>query len=282
MTKKIIVPTDFSENAFIAAKYACQLALTHGYGIYLFHCYSAKITIFDEKINEKETITPLLRGDLIMAEWVDSLSKEFPSLLIESECKNGLITDILPKIATEPPFSLIVIGSNGLSRDASPMFGSTTSQIATQSHIPVLAIPANIAKHENTKTAILTNFKDDELDSLKDFISLVSQIHELDIIHVYQNSDDKESVNISLKNWAEKIQEITPKTKINTVLKPINYSDKGLDTIAEVINNTIKENKYDIVIVTKTRKSFFDKWFSISISKEIILELEAATYFDNN
>ena len=223
-----------------------------------------------------------MRGDLLMAEWKDQLFREFPQVTIETACITGLITEVLPKMAKEPTYSLIIMGSNGLSKKDSPLFGSTTSQIATKSRIPVIAIPYNIVNYQTHKAALLTNFKEDELESLKDFNTLIGSIAELDIIHVYQNSDDVAAVELQIENWSAKIQALVPLTKINTVLKPLNYSVKALDSIAEVVNNTIEEYKYDIVIVTKTRKSFFDRWFSRSISKEIIFELEAATYFDNN
>jgi len=282
MSKKIIVPTDFSENAFNAAKYACHLAINQEYSIYLLHCYNSETTIFDEKINEKEPITPLLRGDLIMQEWKDSLSKEFPDLFIETECREGLVTEVLPKIAVDPFFSFVTMGSNGSQKKNSPMFGSTTSQVATASHIPVVAVPNNLQSDKINKAAILTNFKEDELESLKQFIERLGATDELDVVHVYQNSDDLAEIKTKINQWAQKIQSISPKTKIHTVLKPINYSNDKLDTIGEVVNNTINEKQYDIVIVTKTRKSFFDRWFSRSISKEVILELETVVFFDNN
>lgn len=282
MTKRIIVPTDFSDNALIAAKYACHIASKQGYGIYLFHCFNSKTTIFDEKINEKEAATPILKGDLIIREWKDELSSEFPNLTIETETRSGLITDVLPKFAQEPSFSLIVIGSNGLDQNDSPVFGSRTTQIATESKIPVIAVPFADQKNEISKAAVLTNFKEDELASLKEFSALLGTIAELDVIHVYQNSDDISEVELQISQWAEKVRNIVPNTTVNTILKPIDYSNQEKDTIGEVVNITINENYYDIVIVTKTRKSFFDKWFSRSISKEVIAKLETTIFFDNN
>ena len=282
MSKRIIVPTDFSKNAYTAAKYACEIALEHGYHIHLFHCYNSKTSVFDEKINAKETTNSVLRGDLIMNELEYSLKQMFPTISLDTECREGLIIDILPKIAIEPNFSLIILGSNGLEDGDSKLFGSTANQIASESHIPVIVVPSDIKNIKISKTAILTNFKDDELETLEEFINLLNMPTSLDIIHVYQNSDDLSLVEKSISNWANEIQKITTNTQIETILRPIDYSNTKEDTIAEVINTTIKENNYDIVIVTKSRKSFFDKWFSRSISKEVILELESIVFFDNN
>lgn len=280
--KNIIVPTDFSETAFNAAKYACELALINGHKIQLFHCYTSKTSIFDEEMNEKENFNSLMRGDTLMKEWKSRLETEFPNLEINTSCQDGLITDLLPKIAKEPEYSLLAIGSNDHADENTPLFGSTTSQIATESHIPVIAIPFNIQHIELNKVAILTNFKDDELESLRDYTQLLNPPKELDIIHVYQNSDDINQVEQNIKNWADRVRSIIPNASVSTILKPIDYSKEDKDTIPEIVNITINENHYDIVIVTKTRKSFFDKWFARSISKEVISKLKTTIFFDNN
>lgn len=282
MNKKIIVPTDFSENAFIAAQFACKIATKQTYHIHLIHFHNSKTTIFDEKMNTKEPENDILNGELLINEWKESLQRDFPNINIHTECLNGLVTDLLPKIAISPNYALIVMGSKGLAKKDSSIFGSLTSQVASKSKIPVIAVPhSSIIKNEE-KAAILTNFKEDELESLKEYVTLLGSIPSLDIIHVYQNSDNLTDVEEKIADWSNKIKMIIPETTISTVLKPINYNNNKQDTIAEVVNNTINEYHYNMVIVTKTRKSFFDRLFSRSISKAVILELETVIFFDNN
>lgn len=282
MSTKIIVPTDFSENAFIAAKFACKIASKQAYHLHLIHFHNSKITIFDEKMNAKEPENDVLNGELLIQEWKESLNREFPNVQIHTECINGLVTDLLPKIAIKPNYALIVMGSKGLAKKDSSIFGSLTSQVASKSKIPVIAVPHSSIIKDQEKAAILTNFKEDELESLKEYVTLLGSIPTLDIIHVYQNSDNLSDVEEKIADWSNKIKLIIPETTINTVLKPINYNNSKQDTIAEVVNNTINEYHYNMVIVTKTRKSFFDRLFSRSISKEVILELETIVFFDNN
>lgn len=282
MSSKILVPTDFSEDAFEAAKYACKIALKQGYPIHLLHCYNAKTTIFDEKMNAKEPTNEILSGDLIMEEWRTSLQQEFPKATIHSSCVDGLVSELLPQIAKAPEYTLIIMSSKGLEKDDSPLFGSITSQVATKSKLPVIAVPNSSTERKSGKTAILTNFKEEELESLKKYVNIMGSIPSLDIIHVYQNSDNITEVQDTIHNWSNTIKQIIPETTIKTVLKPINYNNDKQDTIAEVVNNTLHEQHYEMVIVTKTRKSFFDRWFSRSVSKEVILELETVVFFDNN
>lgn len=282
MSVKIIVPTDFSENALKAALYACQIAKNCNYSLHLLHCYNSETSIFDEKINSKEPTSPIFRGDFLMAELKDSLQQKYPSLKIVTECKEGLISEVLPKATSNSNYALIVMGSNGLEEKDSPMFGSLTSQVARKSYIPVIAVPNHDIRKSINKIGLLTNFKEDELESLIEFKKHFNGFSEVDLIHVYPNSIEIQDVLAKMDSWCKKIKEIAEKATINKILKPINYNDQNSDTIAEIVNNTINEIKYDLVIVTKTRKSFFERWFSRSISKEIILKLETVIFFDNN
>lgn len=282
MSTKIIVPTDFSENALKASQYACKIAANCNYDLYLLHCYNSATTVFDEKMSSKEALSPVLRGDLLMVELKDSLQSKYPHISIDTDCREGLISEVLPKITTLSNFALIVMGSNGLEEKDSPMFGSLTSQVARKSHIPVIAVPNHILRQEISKIALLTNFKKDELDSLEEFQKHFNHYSEIDLIHVYQNSDDITTVEAKMDKWAKEIETIVAPAILNKVLKPINYNDDNSDSIAEIVNNTINEIEYDLVIVTKTRKSFFERWFSKSISKEVILKLETVIFFDNN
>ncbi len=282
INKKIIVPVDFSENSYLAAQYACNIAINQEYEcIHLFHCYNSETSIFDEKINNPEKNNSVMSGDLLMKIWKNSLSNEFPNVKIDTECKIGLISDVLPKIATESNFSLIIMGSNGLKKKDSKVFGSVTSQVARKSSIPVVAVPHDLKNLQIKKAAVLTNFKEQELATLKDFTNLMGDINELDIIHIYPISEELSKVEANLNRWKENLQNLTSNIKVNSILKTLNYADEKLDTVSEVVNKTIEDRKYDIVIVTKSRKSFFEKWFSRSVSKDVILKLETVTFFDN-
>jgi len=63
--------------------------------------------------------------------------------------------------------------------------------------------------------------------------------------------------------------------EINSIQKRI----KELDSIPEVINEMILEEEVDILLVTKTRKSFFNRIFNRSVSKAIALNLIVPTFF---
>ena len=152
MKKKILVPTDFSTNALYAAQYACQIATQNNYDIHLFHCYTTKTAI------NAENSTQLI-ADVLITELKQQLTKDYPTVHIDTECVSRLLTDVLPDIATPSNFVLIVMGTTGAGRGKSVLWGSNTSFITSNVKIPVIAIPAGANNFSAKNTAILTNFR---------------------------------------------------------------------------------------------------------------------------
>lgn len=277
-TKKIIVPTDFSSSAFAAAQYACKLAAQKKFSIHLFHCYTTSSANFE---GEEES-SNILKADVLIAELKDKLILQFPSLTIETECVTGLLTEVLPVIAAKPEYCLIVMGTTGNGQGKSLTWGSNTSSISSKAPIPVIAIPENHSSFESANIAMLTNFKVEEIETLKEYLELVSPIQNLDIIHVFRNSKNQFEVQSTTDAWKFNIQDIKGINAVNSIIQPIQPNDEALDTIPEVINHIINKNNYDMILVTKSRKSFFERLFSSSVSKKIVLDLERPTFFDNN
>lgn len=282
MTKKIIVPTDFSENALVATKYACRLALQKDYAVHLFHCYTSNSALFDEEKESKDTSIPVMKADVLILDLKDNLQKEFPTLILETTCTSGLLSEVLPSLAIVPQYALIVMGTTGTGKGKSLVWGSNTSSITSKARIPVIAIPNSNNSFSLQRVGMLTNFKAEELDTLKEYLTLVSPIPNLDIIHVFRDSKDANEIAEHLETWSFNIKNLDGTENVRSIAEPIHIKDENLDSVPEVINHIIKSNDYDMIMVTKTRKTFFERLFRSSVSKEIVLDLERPTFFDNN
>lgn len=282
MIKKIIVPTDFSDNALTAAQYACKLASQHNYAVHLFHCYTSATALFDEEKENNENNIPLMKADVLILDLKESLQREYPLIHFETTCITGLLSETLPAIAIAPEYALIVMGTTGAGKGKSLVWGSNTSSITTKARIPVIAIPHTSHVFSLQKVAMLTNFKVEELETLKTYLKEVSTIPNLDIIHVYRDSKDANEIVQHLDTWSFNIKNLEGIHHVSSIAEPIHIEDENLDSVPEVINHVIKGNNYDMIVVTKTRRSFFERLFYHSVSKEIVLDLERPTFFDNN
>ncbi len=278
MTKTILVPTDFSENAHYAARYACKLAVKQDLHIELFHCYTTESTVFSGE-NDNSSI---LKADILIVEWKDRLSKEFPSLQIRTTCVAGLLTEVVPQKTMEGSYQFVAMGTTGAGKGKSIIWGSNTSSIISRSAVPVLAIPDGYSKFRFDHVAMLTNFKPEELETLTDYILYIDNIPQLDLIHVYKDINDQSKIEDLLKSWSFNIREIDGIDTVQTICRSIDEHSTALDSVPEVVQHIIAEKDYDIILVTKTRKSFFERLFRPSVSKQIALHLDRPTFFDNN
>lgn len=273
----ILVPTDFSENARYAAEYAAELANSKDYDLHLLHCYTTS-SVMDE--NDDLFRTNSLNADEKIQEWKTRLLQMFPNLSITLECSRSLITEKLTELSKKDDFELIIMGASGTRANQSIYWGSTTMAVASQADIPVLVIPNNKTSLLTTHVALLTNFKSEELDTFKAYTGLFGTPQQLTLIHVYKENQKKQNVLETLESWIFNIREMVLTEKIEYVPEPIQKDDEDLDTVPEVVSNIIHKINPDMILVTPSRKSFFERLFKTSVSKAIALELEKPTFFD--
>ena len=273
----IIVPTDFSENARFAANYACEIAQAKGQQLHLLHCYTSS-SVGDNDADDAEN--PLLLADQKIQELQTQLIQEFPQLHISIECSRSLIIDKLTELSQTGKYGMIVMGASGESQSKPLYWGSTTVAVASKSKLPVTVIPNHSFHFDIQQAALLTNFKPEELDTLKEFQNIMGAPQKLTLIHVFKESQKAENVAEDLDSWAYNIREMGTIEQVNTIAEPIHKDDIELDSVPEVLSKVITEADPQIILITPSRKTFFERLFSSSVSKAIALELSKPAFFD--
>ncbi|TYR32675.1 universal stress protein [Sphingobacterium phlebotomi] len=278
---KILVPTDFSENAFLAAQYAAEIAKKHHYSLHIVHFYTAVSSGFDE--NELEDLreqSDVLKADLTIKEWVSRLQAQYPDISISYHNDRGLLDEALPKEAKRADYVAIAMGTTGASANKNIFWGSNTALIVAKSPIPVIVIP-NIPqiRTEIKKVGLLTNFKQEELTTLQEFVHIFKQEIDVALIHVYKESESMTSVTNRLDSWGFNVDEFSAVRQTSKLVAPTVKEDKDQDTIPEVISKLIDDHDVDIILISKTRKTFFERLFTSSVSKAMTLKLQKPAFF---
>lgn len=276
--KKLLVPTDFSNNAYHAADYAAQLAIKQQYGVHILHCYTALSSGFSDTENIDED-SHTLKADITMKEWVEKLQNTYPTLAISYSNERGLLEEVIPQQAEQGHYEAIVMGTTGASVDKNIFWGSNTALVIGKATIPVIAIP-NIAVTTNSdKVGLLTNFKPEELLTLQEFLQLYNKTIDLELIHIYDEHEDVDEVKAKLEAWIFNIRKFNHIEKIGYVISPTVKDDRDLDTIPEVIAKLVDVANIETILVSKSRKSFFQRLFTPSISKAMALDLQTPAFF---
>lgn len=278
--KKILVPTDFSDNAYRAAEYAARMGVEQQYNLHILHCYTATSSSFSaSECDESEKESMTLKADITMKELLEKLQKEFPNLLISYSNERGLLEEVIPQEAAKKDYAVIVMGTTGSSANKNVFWGSNTAQIIAKTSIPVIAIPEDSASMKSNKIGLLTNFQAEELITLQEFMQIFNTQIDLDLIHIYGENDNLETVKDKLNAWSFNIRKFNNIQKIGYVMSPVVKSQSDLDSIPEVITQLVDKANIDMILVSKSRKSFFKRLFGSSVSKAMALDLHKPAFF---
>ncbi|WP_312791434.1 universal stress protein [Sphingobacterium sp.] len=274
---KLLIPIDFSENASVAAHYAAQIAITTNNEITLFHSFTSHINKF---ANTKHLVDPSEEdAKLKMETLVAELLQKYPSIKISTRFANGILAESLEKQEIKDRYQTVIMGTKGATGLESVLIGSNTYDVIKESKIPVLAVPKNATKLKKDNIGLLTNFKPGELEVLKQAIPLYGNNFHLQLIHINTKELEINTLGNKLENWIEQIIAETGIEDISYIVKSPSYFAGSRENIANGIHTIIRDEDIDVILITKSRKSFFQNIFTENIVKHMAFEIEVPNFF---
>lgn len=157
--KKILVPTDFSENAVHALKVAAQLAKKYNAKLYLLHMLGISQAIIgrDETNEGAEAIYYM---NLVKKRF-DELKNEDYLQGIETQelVQNYKVFNEINNVAHEHGIDLIVMGSHGTGMINDFFVGSNTEKVVRSSDFPVLVIKTERPDFKMEKVVFACDFE---------------------------------------------------------------------------------------------------------------------------
>lgn len=270
--RKILIPTDFSENAMNAIKFAVDLFKCEISEFYIMHVYQ------DEIYADESTLTNTKLDDLKVAVSKNSeeaLEKTIAKIKASSQnprhsyyaiSANNLLTEEADKIVDDQNIDLIVMGTKGKTNDKKITFGSHTLQVLKYVQCPVLAIPENYKYANPTHVLFPTNYmipyKRRELKLLCEMVSPFTV--ELDMLYISKS----EQLSIRQQDNQNFIKEELCKNKINFKIIKSKH-------IINTVYTYIKENHVDMLVMVNTRHSFLENiLFQSTTIDELSLNLD--------
>ncbi|MDX5321737.1 MAG: universal stress protein [Bacteroidota bacterium] len=256
--KRILVPTDFSEPAVNALRYANMLALLTGAEVKVLHIFNVPV------------VDPYMPGDtleLLMQEVkaasdakLKELLAEFPG--VQGECMHGFVIDDTIRSAEEWEADLIVMGTTGATGAKEVFFGSNASGVISQSPIKVLSIPASYTTHKSpSKICYASDFTGAEELQFQIFIDLAKSWNcDLDILHVV--SDD-------LVFIADKAEAIYNKIAQTAQFDRMHFEEISSNEVAGAIETYVQAKDMDILGMAVHRRNLLERLFSKSMTRTI-------------
>ena len=265
--KKILLPTDFSDNAQNAINYALNLYKDESCTFYLLNTYTPIIYSYDYQMNAGGylgEIADVVRENSIkkLNEIEENVKEKFnnPKHHFEIVSSFNLLTDEIKDKLEQFSIDLIVMGTKGATGAKEILFGSNTIHIIQKVKCPVLAIPDGHFFEEPKEILFPTDYKVDY--STKQLESLITIATLFDIrVHVLHVSHDVDLSKIETKN----------KEKLENLLLDVKHASYRVEDqdIPQAINEFQKSTYVQLLVMVNNKHSFFENLFFKPVINQI-------------
>ena len=246
--KKILVPTDFSEQAGYAADVACQLAARSGGELIIMHILD-NTGLFDFYAGNSSY--PLMGNpvsidlDQQFLEMLYKNSEEKMNTFIEKHKKEGLNITSKIKVGStffymteeieEENIDLVVMGSKGASGIEEVLIGSNTEKMVRHAKCPVFTVKSKTDINSIKDIVFATSFREEELEAVRELIKLQKILDgKLHLVRI--NTPDHFETDRKTRERAQKFVENAAITDYTINIYNDKVEEDGIMFFAEDIN----------------------------------------------
>ncbi len=247
--KKILVPTDFSKNAYAALFYVTKLFSDEALQITILHSFGEEVGKLTSRVDigrSENIIEKLYRqSDEDGKQLVHQITLDSPKVAHSFEVIStpATLSKTINKLVSTEGIDLVVMGSKGRTGAEEVLVGSTTVKITkTLEGCPLLIVPREVDFVIPTNIAFATDFNDFfQLSKLRPIVRLVRQYNSnLHIVHVgteegldFKQKQNLEQYKNDLTEYDTDFHFISKKDSVSKSLH--NFIDtKGIDLLALV------------------------------------------------
>lgn len=257
MKRRILLPTDFSNNSQNAIDYAINLYKNDVCDFYILNIYNAEAYTMELTIartiekSKQKSIAGLTNVIERLSVINDSQNHQFHMV-----SEFGALIDLMKDIIDKKDIDIVVMGTKGDTDSRTQIYGSQTVLAMEKiRNCPVLAIPAK-ATYKKIKeivfpTGYRTHYKKREFQYLVDIVkntgAAIRVLHVLDKVEQQLNADQLNK-QILLKDYFEGLE----------------YSFHTVHNaeVQEALNFFIESRNIDMIVFINKKHSFFSSIFS--------------------
>lgn len=269
--KNILLPTDFSNNAFNAIEYAVQFYGNEDCTFYLLNTFTpiaynmatfadGYSTLMLEEITRKNSEQGLLEIEKNLREKYDNPKHAFKRLAVFN-----LLTDAITAVVKKHDINLIVMGTKGATGAKEIFLGTNTMFVIKKATCPVIAVPENFTFKKPNEILFPTDFKfsmkNENLNLLRDICKLHKS--KLNILNVYFGAALSKSQEEIKDNFANFFKD-------NAHLF---HSAEYVDLVEAVQQFQLK-HKVNFLVMIQNKHSFFENLFFKPVIKQMVFHTQ--------
>jgi len=263
---KILLPTDFSENAYNAIKYAVELFENEECNFYLLNTYTPVLYDTEYILYSPSPLSlhEIYRNKSLkgLEKIEKQINKDLPNSKHKWELVSSfnMLSDEIKIQVKEKKIDLVVMGTQGATGAKMILFGTHTVHAIKKSSCPLLAIPSGF-KFKTVKNILFPTdydlkFTDKYLNFLKRLIDKhASTIHIVNVHFGIPLNSEQEKAKKFLDDYFKKIQH-----KFYTMEK---------SSVPEGIDEFLNKNPVDLLVMISNKHSFFENILYRPVINEI-------------
>lgn len=250
--RKIVFPTDFSENAFNALNYAAELLKYETCEFFLLHAYADEVyndeTVLSRSLMEELKGKVLSHAENKLEETLTKIREISPNPhhTYHKVASFGSLVDEVNDLVDKENADLCIMGTRGKTNDRHIKFGTNTLLVMKYVQCPVLSIPAGYKYNTPEKILFPTNFL---VPYQKRELKLVSEIARVFGAEVHSLYISKYPV----ESFRQKDNQSFLKEQFQNIKFQTHQID-GIDRIT-TIKDFIESHHIDILVLVNSRHS---------------------------
>lgn len=255
--KKILFPTDFSETAANAFRYASELAKACDATIDVVNVYNLPVIdatnlpagYVEQMLDEKQAL---------VQEKLEAFAAAEPDAPVgELKPLYGVfIPEEIRDLVRSGNYELVVMGTRGEHNRVEKALGSITTFTMMNAGCPVLAVPEGAAWHDIDYVAFATDFLPHEQQAVAQLMDFAKKVAaEVYFVHV----ETKPTVG-SMQDYVSLAQYPYKFTEFSIVNSP---------TVQEGIDNFIREKHIDLLALYIPKRRLWERLFHSSFTKHM-------------
>lgn len=276
--KTIVVPTDFSENAYNAVQVGFALAKQKNSHMIILHCYQQFRSAFQPADANKQDA---LRAREEAEQQIIKLQRQLEAAGMDLTTVQFLtvandLPDALLDLSEQSYIELVVMGTTGASGVKYHILGSNTFNVAKQAKFPLLIVPIGVRDFNLKNISFLTDFQPADQRTLSTLTRIFG--HEgikYHLVHILTELERADAVGDKLDDWARQLLESNGLEELSTQLI-IGKED------AKSVMKLATQQDTDLLALTMVERSFWDKLMDKSLAKEVIMQSQVPVFITHN
>ncbi|PVW15874.1 universal stress protein [Marixanthomonas spongiae] len=266
--KKIVVPTDFSSNAYAALRYVVKLFGDEEVHFYLLHSFADSVSALTSRVD-------IGKSEKIIDTLYDEANKDGDTLIkrIDGETSNHshkfefIVTSMslvraTNKLIVKHGINMVVMGSKGRTAAEDILLGSNTIQVIKKiKNAPLLVVPREINYTIPAEIAFATDYTDTfptagigpVLDLAKTYQATVHLVH----------VGEKEMLDAQQKYHLKRIKKALEDCTVK------NHWVPKQNSIAKSIEQFVVDERMDVLVMVYRRYNAIARMFREAIVKKI-------------